>query len=151
MATLRTLSDGSLFPIPARLLVGRSPSAALRLDDSRVSGEHAVLQWRRGRWEICWRGRKLIGSAQVRRRDRFLQHGSIPIRIDRNRLCAALGVPPDPDLPAVGIAAAAPEPVSHRRLIDALVGGFEREFEVSLIPDRLSADEIGIVRARVRP
>jgi len=52
MATLRTLSDGTLFPIPARLLVGRSPSAALRLDDSRVSGEHAVLQWRRGQWEI---------------------------------------------------------------------------------------------------
>jgi len=51
MATLRSVDD-TRRPLSARLLIGRSPSAALRLQDSRVSGEHAVIQWRRGVWEL---------------------------------------------------------------------------------------------------
>jgi lipoate-protein ligase A len=36
--------------------------------------------------ELSARGRKLAGSAQVRRRDATLQHGSIPRRLDRAML-----------------------------------------------------------------
>lgn len=35
------------------------------------------------RGELCLQGRKLIGSAQVRKGKRLLQHGSIPLRVDR--------------------------------------------------------------------
>lgn len=36
----------------ARLLVGRSPSCALRLDKKYVSGEHATLAWTGWAWEV---------------------------------------------------------------------------------------------------
>jgi len=38
--------------VPARMLVGRSPACALRLDDRHVSGEHAALIWTGQGWEI---------------------------------------------------------------------------------------------------
>ncbi|MCK6551722.1 FHA domain-containing protein [Myxococcota bacterium] len=52
MATLVSLVDSALHPLPARLLVGRSPSCALRLDKRYVSGEHATLAWTGWAWEI---------------------------------------------------------------------------------------------------
>ncbi len=36
-----------------------------------------------GYFEIAWEGKKLIGSAQKRTRRAFLQHGSIPLELDR--------------------------------------------------------------------
>lgn len=41
-------------------------------------------------YEITWRGRKLIGSAQVRRIGAVLQHGSLPLWGDVARICDAL-------------------------------------------------------------
>jgi len=43
--------------------------------------------------EILWKNRKLIGSAQKRTRQGFLQHGSILIGFDPEQLAGALGVP----------------------------------------------------------
>ncbi len=43
--------------------------------------------------EILWKNRKLIGSAQRRTRQGFLQHGSILIGFDPEQLAGALGVP----------------------------------------------------------
>ncbi|HUF39553.1 MAG TPA: lipoate--protein ligase family protein [Anaerolineales bacterium] len=41
-------------------------------------------------WEITWEGRKLVGSAQVRRRGGVLQHGTIPLHGDLARIAGAL-------------------------------------------------------------
>jgi lipoate-protein ligase A len=41
-------------------------------------------------YEITVDGRKLIGSAQVRRRGGVLQHGSLPLRGDITRICQVL-------------------------------------------------------------
>lgn len=41
-------------------------------------------------YEITTGGRKLIGSAQVRRKDGVLQHGSLPLYGDLGRICDAL-------------------------------------------------------------
>jgi lipoyl(octanoyl) transferase len=49
-----------------------------------------------GAHEITSRGRKLIGSAQLRRRGAFLQHGSLLLRADPERLSRAIGVRADP-------------------------------------------------------
>jgi lipoate-protein ligase A len=46
--------------------------------------------------EILWRGRKLAGSAQLRRRRAFLQHGSLPLRLAPDRLSGLLGRDSDP-------------------------------------------------------
>jgi lipoate-protein ligase A len=41
-------------------------------------------------YEITVAGKKLVGSAQVRRRGGVLQHGSIPLRGDLTRICQVL-------------------------------------------------------------
>ena len=45
------------------------------------------------RYELSATGRKLVGSAQKRGRRSLLQHGSIPLTMDRDRLFACLRVP----------------------------------------------------------
>jgi hypothetical protein len=52
MAMLRHTKTKKLRPVPARLLVGRSPACALRLGEACVSGEHATLIWSMDRWEV---------------------------------------------------------------------------------------------------
>jgi hypothetical protein len=52
MATLRDLESGAVRPLAARVLVGRSGSCALRLDQRQVSGEHATLMWSGSRWSV---------------------------------------------------------------------------------------------------
>ena len=52
MATLKQDDSGTLTAVPARLLVGRSPSCSLRLDDKHVSGEHATLAWTGAAWML---------------------------------------------------------------------------------------------------
>ena len=47
------------------------------------------------RYELSATGRKLVGSAQKRGRRSLLQHGSIPLSMDRQRLFACLRVPAD--------------------------------------------------------
>ena len=73
-------------------------------------------------------GRKLVTGAQRWRRGAFLQHGSIPWRIDRALTNALAGLPEDEPLPAVGLAdlvrpAPAPEAVA-----EALIAAFRRIF-----------------------
>jgi len=41
-------------------------------------------------YEITVGGRKLLGSAQVRRREGILQHGTLPLAGDLSRICSAL-------------------------------------------------------------
>ncbi len=41
-------------------------------------------------YEITVNGKKLIGSAQARRKEGVLQHGSLPLRGDISRICQAL-------------------------------------------------------------
>ena len=46
-------------------------------------------------YEITVGGKKLIGSAQARRKDGVLQHGSLPLIGDLTRICQALVFPDD--------------------------------------------------------
>lgn len=52
MAILRDLQTRAALPLAARLVVGRATTAALRVQDKRVSGEHATLRWTGSNWEI---------------------------------------------------------------------------------------------------
>lgn len=90
--------------------------------------------------EITVGGRKIVGSAQLRRREGFLQHGSILLRADADRLTRAIGVPADPtrftDLRrALG---RLPDPAD----VDAaLVAGFEEAFDAPLERGELTEEE----------
>lgn len=46
-------------------------------------------------YEVVAGGRKVLGSAQVRRHGVILQHGAIPLELDAERLARVLGFPPE--------------------------------------------------------
>lgn len=50
MATLEALATLEPFPLCSRTLLGRSPLAQLRLHDSCVSAEHALVSWNGREW-----------------------------------------------------------------------------------------------------
>src|SRR5688572_29118119 len=45
-------TDGRRVELLPRTLVGRSPACDVVVDERSVSGEHAVLVWVDGRWEV---------------------------------------------------------------------------------------------------
>lgn len=47
------------------------------------------------RYEITWQGKKLIGSAQLRRKKIVLQHGALPLHGDLNRILEVLAFSPE--------------------------------------------------------
>jgi lipoate-protein ligase A len=95
---------------------------------------------RLGSWELTAGGRKLVGSAQARRRSAFLQHGSIPIRLDPDRLGAVLGAKVDGSR-FIDLERAAGRPVDAAILDRAIVSGFERTFGISLRAGSLTEGE----------
>ncbi len=83
--------------------------------------------------ELLHRGRKLVGSAQMRRRQAFLQHGSIPLRANAQRLGAAIGSQADASRIA-GLSDALGYEPPIAALDEALIAGFERRFGIELVP-----------------
>ncbi|MEZ4300480.1 MAG: FHA domain-containing protein [Polyangiaceae bacterium] len=52
MGSLIHVSAGSTVVLRAHCLIGRSPACDVRVDDPRVSGEHASLRWTSAGWEL---------------------------------------------------------------------------------------------------
>jgi lipoate-protein ligase A len=93
--------------------------------------------------EILLDGRKLVGSAQVRRATAILQHGSILIepRIDRLLACLRL---PDGRAGRIGDGVAGLAEVGDfepARIAGALADAFAQEFGANLVSGRLGPDE----------
>lgn len=102
-------------------------------------------------YEITVDGRKLIGSAQVRRRRGVLQHGTLPLSGDISRICDAL-IYPDEAARAVAKAAvraraitlveALGREVDWQTTADAVAQGFVEAFGVSFTTESLSPAEM---------
>jgi lipoate-protein ligase A len=86
------------------------------------------------RFELTVGGRKIVGSAQRRLRRAFLQHGSMPIRVDRRLLAGATRFPDASALDSqiVGLSECLPEVPGPEALSRAVVLGFEATFGVRL-------------------
>lgn len=92
------------------------------------------------RFEISYRGMKMVGSAQRRRKKAFLQHGSIPLEMNRELLAAASrpeGVVQADDIPSgaeelsfITVGEAAGREVSFGELSAALEEGFKRRWGI---------------------
>ena len=102
-------------------------------------------------YEITAGGKKLVGSAQVRRRGGVLQHGTIPLRGDIGRICHALAFDSANEREraavrvrqrAATIEQLAERPVTWNEASDALIRGFTEALELSLVPGELSAEEL---------
>jgi lipoyl(octanoyl) transferase len=100
----------------------------------------AVCFDRIGAWEIAWTGRKLIGSSQFRRRRSFLQHGSIPLRLDPARLGRVTGLTVDGTRFA-DLTTAAGRAISADELDHAVIAAFESAFDTALVPGVLAEAE----------
>ena len=119
--------------------LGVPASAAEPPRRSRGSAGSVCFE-RVGAWEIEAGGRKLVGSAQVRRRTAVLQHGSIPIRLDPARLSTVLGRPVD-ESSFIDLVRAAGRAVDVAALDAACIGGFEEAFGAKLLPGALGERE----------
>ncbi len=101
------------------------------------------------RYELSAAGKKIVGSAQKRAQRALLQHGSIPLRMDRQRLFQCFRVPPERREALVqeayttmgAVNEIAPTPVTLGALQDALRQGFSTTFGVEFVETPISPEE----------
>jgi lipoate-protein ligase A len=113
-----------------------------------VAAEHGPICFDRpSAHEILLDGRKLVGSAQVRRGNAILQHGSILIEPRLERLLACLrrspiDPPATPEALQASVVGLAELGIRDRnRLAAAIASAVEREFLGRLVPGGLSQAE----------
>lgn len=101
-------------------------------------------------YEITFDGRKLVGSAQARRKNMVLQHGSFPLSGDIARITEALKYDSlatrlrsaeKVRSRATTITSALGSPVSWATAADALASAFAESLNLSLVPSNLTDDE----------
>jgi lipoate-protein ligase A len=100
------------------------------------------------RCDLVAAGRKVVGSAQVRKRGVILQHGSVPLTIrveDQLAVMPGRGASKRSEAQlsqaAQGIAEALGQPLGFAQLARALAGGFEEAFGIVLQEGDLTAAE----------
>lgn len=141
----RRLSKGLLegFRLLGLAVVQATPQAAPGREGSPACFD------RPSHYEITCQGRKLVGSAQVRRRGGVLQHGAIPLRgnvarivrylrlpeEERSGLCAAL------QARAITLSDALGYDPGEEAVVEALAQGFAVALAVRLVPGDLTPRE----------
>ncbi len=128
----------------AALAPGRPPTRKSRELSSAACFDSATPN------EVTVDGRKVIGSAQVRKRGVLLQHGSIPLRIDRDAAvgCMNLGseavrkrVRRTLESKAAGLEEVAGRTFSPGEVAQALQQGFEETLGIAFREEGLSPGE----------
>ncbi|KAF0108320.1 MAG: hypothetical protein FD146_894 [Anaerolineaceae bacterium] len=101
-------------------------------------------------YEITVRGKKLLGSAQSRRRDGILQHGSLPLTGDLTRILQALSYPDEERRAraasrlldrAATVEALLGRPVTWEEAAQAFIGTFREVLQLDLQPGELTPRE----------
>jgi len=97
--------------------------------------------------ELSYKGRKLIGSAQKRWKDGFLQQGSIPYTIDKENTRRIFNFAPSSDIRGgmIGLREALPG-LDPEQLKEAIRISFEKTFRVRFRCPGLSQEEIRLAR-----
>jgi len=102
-------------------------------------------------YEITAGGKKLVGSAQLRRRGGVLQHGSLPLTGDITRICQVLSFPDDKLRRAATkrlrdrattVEQLLNQQVSWEDAADAVKAGFKRALDLTLEQQNPSEDEM---------
>ena len=106
-------------------------------------------------YEVTASGRKLVGSAQVRRKGAVLQHGSLPLQGDITRICHYLVVPSEERRQALrrelraratSLDLVLGRVVPFARVVEALAKGFSEALNLCLEPGELSEHELALVQ-----
>ena len=132
-------------------LEGLGVDSKSALADQGRRQAHAVCFETASHYEITVAGRKLVGSAQLRRGAGVLQHGSIPLGGDPGRICDGLYYANEMDreagrqkVRARAITlreALAGRAVTWREAAEAVVAGFREVFEIDFCLDAMTDDE----------
>ncbi len=101
------------------------------------------------RYELSVSGKKLVGSAQKRGQYALLQHGSIPLSLDRQRLFQCLRVPPkqhdalvqEAYTTMIAVHEAATTPIALDDIHEALRHGFATSLATSVIEGEVQPEE----------
>jgi lipoate-protein ligase A len=102
-------------------------------------------------YEITVDGKKLIGSAQARRKEGVLQHGSLPLVGDLGRIVEALCFPDETSRVesaerlmqrATTVEAVMGRPISWEAASQAFAAAFESVLDIELTPQDLTSNEI---------
>jgi lipoate-protein ligase A len=104
---------------------------------------------RTGVFEIEIGGRKLVGSAQRRQGEAFLQHGAVLLDVDAPRLRTLFPTTRDPLATLTTLRAALGRCPAFEEVAGALARAFEEEHGLDLWPGGLSEDETAHVGALV--
>lgn len=99
-------------------------------------------------YEVQVEGKKIVGSAQVRKREIVLQHGSLLIELDRDKLFSVFNFPSAKirEKLKTGFKATSLEEILKRKvnfseLSEILPRGFEEEFGARLVKGKLTEQE----------
>jgi lipoate-protein ligase A len=97
---------------------------------------------RTGVFEIEVGGRKIVGSAQRRQGDSFLQHGAVLLGIDERRVRALFPTTRDPLATLTTLEAALGHRPSFFEVAETLTQAFEEEHGLAVRPGGLSEEEM---------
>jgi len=120
---------------PAELVAERPPAGPVP----------AFCFARTGVFEIEVGGRKIVGSAQRRQGDSFLQHGAVLLGIDEPRVRTLFPTTRDPLATLTTLEAALGQRPSFFEVAEALTQAFEAEHGLALRPGGLSEEEMASV------
>lgn len=102
-------------------------------------------------YEVVAGGKKLVGSAQARRKEGVLQHGTLPLQGDLRRITEVLRFPDERQRQdaakrllahATTVEQVLGEPISWQAAAQAFIEGFQSALDLEFIRLDLSGDEI---------
>lgn len=101
-------------------------------------------------YEISALGRKLVGSAQVRRKGVVLQHGALPLKGDVSRLAEVLAIPKRQkdrlkrklQQRAIALDEVLGRIEPYEKVVEAISNGFRETFKINFEYGTLSKDEL---------
>lgn len=155
VSSYRTISQALMAALES---LGAAPHAD-RKDRTQRGAPGAVCFEVPSHYEITVDGRKLVGSAQVRRKNGVLQHGTLPLTGDITRICEVLAYPDEESRQAARIKVleraitleeALGQTITWTQAADAVLNGFrmvfDLEFEVGMLTaeERAQADRLSI-------
>jgi lipoyl(octanoyl) transferase len=157
-----TLLNGSLLESYSKIAQGLLTAleelgvqASIAPDDNTSSlpikkGQEAICFESPSKFEITVNHKKLIGSAQARRKEGILQHGTLPLHGDITRITKGLAYSKEADrtaaavrlrMRATSVAEVLNRQINWETAARAFVLGFEKQLRVKLLKTDLTAQE----------
>ncbi len=126
------------------------PVEMVPVQPSDPSSMPAFCFARTGSYELEVAGRKLVGSAQRRQGAGFLQHGSVMLGADPERLRRVFRGDADPLGGMTTLEAVLGHRPSFQETWEALVDGFRETHQLELVPGSLTPDETALTESLTR-